>query len=161
MMDNLEWGKILTVFFASAVKLGIAGIPSAVFAFGYNFLETFIICSSGGIFGTVIYTYLIDVILKGISKLLDKIWPNRNTNKKRFTKTNRFIIKTKKNFGIIGVSAISPLFLSIPLGVFLCLKFFGHKKQIIMWMSVFVMFWTILLFFVLDHFRSALESYFN
>ena len=159
-MENLNWGEILTVFFASAVKLGIAGIPSAVFAFGFNFLQTFVVCSAGGIFGTLVYTYLIDAILLGISKLMDKIYPNRNKNKKRFTKTNRFIIKVKKNFGIIGVSAISPLFLSIPLGVFLCLKFFGHKKQLIMWMSVFVMFWTIVLFFVLDYFRNSLEKYF-
>ena len=160
-MENLNWGEITTVFFASAIKLGIAGIPTAVFAFGFNFLQAFVVCSAGGIFGTLFYTYLIDAVLLGIAKLMDKIYPTRNKNKKRFTKTNRFIIKVKKNFGIIGVSAISPLFLSIPLGVFLCLKFFGNKKQIIMWMSVFVMFWTILLFFVLDYFRASLENYFT
>ncbi len=151
-MINLEWGEIVTVFFASAVKLGIAGVPSAIL-FGFNFLDAFIVCSAGGIFGTIVYTYLIDIIMKGVSFLMDKIRPNRNANKKKFTKSNRFVIKVKKKFGIIGVCAISPLFLSIPLGVFLCLKFFGHKKLIMMWMSVFVMFWTILLYFALDYFR--------
>ncbi len=151
-MIDLNWGEIIGVFFASAVKLGIAGVPSAILL-GFNFLEAFVVCSVGGIFGTIVYTYLIDVIMKGVSYLMNKISPNRNANKKRFTKSNRIIIKVKKKFGIIGVCAISPLFLSIPLGVFLCLKFFGNKKMIMMWMSVFVMFWTILLYFALDYFR--------
>ena len=151
-MIDLNWGEIIGVFFASAVKLGIAGVPSAILL-GFNFLEAFVVCSVGGIFGTIVYTYLIDVIMKGVSYLMNKISPNRNANKKRFTKSNRIIITVKKKFGIIGVCAISPLFLSIPLGVFLCLKFFGNKKMIMMWMSVFVMFWTILLYFALDYFR--------
>jgi hypothetical protein len=92
------------------------------------------------------------------NKLITKIFPHRNTRKKKFTKVNRFIITMKKKFGVVGVSIIAPLFLSIPLGVFICLKFFGDRPKIIFWMSFFVVFWTIVLYFGLLHFRTLFET---
>jgi hypothetical protein len=160
ILFDVTWSEFFAVFIASALKPGIAGIPSAVLVFGFNFFETFIICSLGGITGSFIFSYLIDAVLKLFNSLLLKFFPERNKNKKKFTKVNRFIIATKKKFGIIGVSIISPLFLSIPLGVFLCLKFFGDRKKIFLWMSIFVMFWTTVLYFGLLHFRNVLEKFF-
>ena len=155
---DVDWHEFFAVFIASALKPGIAGIPSAVLGLGFNFFETLIVCSSGGIVGTFVFTFLIEIIMKFVNKQLDKFFPNRHKNKKTFTKTNRFIINVKKNFGIIGISIISPLLLSIPLGVFLCLKFFGDRSKIIMWMSVFVIFWSIVLHYGLTHFRSVFQK---
>src|ERR1700741_678967 len=117
-MTDLDWGKIITVFVSCALKPGIAGIPAAVFAFRFSFLEALLICSSGGIFGTIVFSYLIGGILKWVNIFLDKHFPNRNKNKKIFNRKNRFIIRSKKTFGIIGIAIISPVLLSIPLGVF-------------------------------------------
>lgn len=155
-----DWGEIITVFIACAIKPGIAGIPAAVFIFGFNFFEAMVVCSTGGIAGVVISSFLIDAILKKITTLINRYYPERNKEKKKFTKTNRFIVKVKKNFGVIGVSAVAPLLLSLPLGVFLCLKFFGDRSKIIFWMSVSILFWTILLFFCFSHFRNTLEKFF-
>lgn len=49
--------------------------------------------------------------------------------KKKFTKTNRFIIKIKKTMGIYGMAMYVPLFFSIPLGVIITAKFYGKNKM--------------------------------
>ncbi len=156
MMEfNITWSEFFAVFLASALKPGIAGIPTAVLVFGFNFFETLIVCSLGGITGSFFFSFLIDAVIKSFNKLIK----NRKSNKKKFTKVNRFIIIMKKRFGILGVSIIAPLFLSIPLGVFICLKFFGDRPKIIFWMSIFVVFWTIVLYFGLLHFRTLFEKF--
>ncbi len=176
-MIDLEWGKIITVFISSAVKLGLVGVPAAVFAFKFSFLETLLICSSGGIFGVFVFTYLIDVILKGwdllfnkylvgrltrrLKVFLDKLFPGRNKKKKIFNSKNRFIIRAKKNFGLIGIAIISPVLLSIPLGVFLAVRFFKDKKMIIFWMSLSVVFWTVVLYLLFHFFYSTFAGYFT
>jgi len=176
-MTNLDWGHIITVFISSAVKLGIVGVPAAVFAFKFSFLETLIVCSSGGVFGVFVFTYLIDGILKGINIVfnkylrgrvtrritifLDKRFPGRNKKKKVFSGKSRFIIRAKKNFGLIGIAVISPVLLSIPLGVFLAVRFFRDKKKIIFWMSASVVFWTTVLYTVFHFFHSTFEKYFS
>lgn len=175
-MTDLNWGEIITVFVSCAVKLGLVGVPAAVFAFRFSFLETLIVCSSGGIFGTIVFTYLIDVIIKGfdlifnkyllgrltrkITVFLDKRFPNRNKTKKIFSKKNRFIIRAKRSFGLVGIAIITPVILSIPLGVFLALRFFKDKKKIIFWMSLSVVFWTIVLYLIFHFFHSTFASYF-
>ncbi len=160
MMEfDITWSEFFAVFIASALKPGIAGIPTAVLVFGFNFFETLIVCSLGGITGSFFFSFLIDAVIKSFNKLISKIYPNRKSNKKKFTKVNRFIIIMKKRFGILGVSIIAPLFLSIPLGVFICLKFFGDRPKIIFWMSIFVVFWTIVLYFGLLHFRTLFEKF--
>ncbi|MDP2385236.1 MAG: hypothetical protein Q8M29_02585 [Bacteroidota bacterium] len=176
-MIDLEWGKIITVFVLSAVKLGLAGAPAAVFAFKFSFLETLVICSSGGIFGVFVFTYLIDGILKGLNLVfnkylkgritrritifLDKHFPGRNKRKTTFNRKNRFIIRAKRNFGLIGIAIISPVILSIPLGVFLAIRFFKDKKKIILWMSASVVFWTVVLYMLFHFFHSTFEGYFS
>ncbi len=160
-MFGLSWSSIITVFFTCVLKPGFAGIPAAVFGFGYNFWQTLIICGSGGIVGSVFFTFLIGGIQKAISKLLDKYYPNRNLNKKKFTRQNRLIIKAKKNFGTFGIAMISPPLLSIPLGVFLALRFFGNRAKIILWMSVSVIIWTVILYFVYNAFQDSLKSFFS
>src|ERR1700741_5148196 len=109
-MFGLEWGKIIAVFLSCAIKPGLAGIPTAVFAFKLTFLETLFIGASGGITGTIVFSFLIDWIFKGITRFQDKHFPNRNKNKKTFTKTKRIIVRAKRSFGIVGVAIISPPF---------------------------------------------------
>jgi hypothetical protein len=160
-MSHLEWGKIITVFISCAIKPGLAGIPAAVFAFHFTFLETFIVGSLGGVTGIFVFTYLIDGILILMDRLMVKYFPNRKKNTIKFTRTNRFIVKTKKNFGIIGIAIISPPFLSFPLGIFLALKFFGHKGKVISSMCVSLLVWNALLFFIYHAFYDSLHRLFT
>ena len=157
-MIDLNWGEIIAVFISCAIKPGLAGIPTAVFVFKFNFLEALLVCSAGGITGSFVFTYLIDSIIKVWNRFLDKNFPNRNKNKKKFSRKNRFIIKAKKNFGIVGISIISPVLLSIPLGSFLAIRFFHDRRKTVFWMSLSVVFWTVVLFFIYTAFSSTFKK---
>lgn len=160
-MTDLNWGEIIGIFITCAIKPGIAGIPFAIFVLKFNLTEVLLVCLPGGISGIFLFTFMIDGIIKIYNLFLDKYFPNRNKNKKKFTKTNRFIIKTKRNFGIVGIAAITPLFLSFPLGIFLSLKFFGDRKKTLIWMSIFMTAWTFVLYFVFKFFHGVFEPYFT
>lgn len=159
-MTDLDWGKIIAVFISCAIKPGIGGIPAAVLA-GFSFWEALIICSSGGIFGIVFFSYLIGAIIKWTGILLDKYFPNRGKKKKVFSRKTRFIIRAKRSFGILGISIITPLVLSIPLGIFLALRFFGDRRKIIIWMSAAMIFWTAALYLLYSVFQSSLINLFS
>lgn len=56
---------------------------------------------------------------------------------KNFTKMNKAVVRLKRRFGIVGITFLAPLFLSIPIGTIVCAKFFGKEK---------ITFWLMLLF---------------
>lgn len=49
-------------------------------------------------------------------------------HKKKFTRTNKFIVRIKHSLGIIGTSFWAPFFLSVPVGSIIAAKFYGHQK---------------------------------
>ena len=154
-----EWGQIISVFIASTLKLGIVGVPMAA-AFKFSFLKTVLVCGSGGICGSFIFGYLSEEVLIFWSWLMKKLYPNR-PKKKRFTKTNRMLVRIKKYFGITGIALISPLFLSIPLGSFVAVEFFRHKNKTVLYMSVSAVLWTVILYFFYNGAFDAIVGWFK
>jgi hypothetical protein len=49
--------------------------------------------------------------------------------KKKFTRTNKTIVRLKNRFGIYGISLFAPLFLSVPLGTIITAKFYGKERK--------------------------------
>jgi hypothetical protein len=130
------------------------GMPAAVLLFDYNFVKVIATTVSGGIFGVVVFTYLSDALIK---------WWNRyrlrrfNKKYKSFSKSNRRIIRVKSRFGLMGIALVSPILLSIPVGAFLCDKFYKNKKKVMLYLSVSVIFWDILLYFIFYFFHDSLQ----
>ena len=149
-MHNIDWGEIIAVFFGCALK-PLLTIPAAV-KLDLTFTEVFIAGSLGGICGTIFFAFLIPEIVKIYYKLLDRIFPKRQ--KKKFGWFNRFVIKIKKTFGIVGIAFLAPPISSIPVGVFLALRFFGDRKKVITWMSISIVSWTIVLYFISHTFKN-------
>jgi len=139
--------KILSVFLLSSVKFGIGGVPAAVFA-NFPFFKAMLITISGGITGVTVFAYLSDWINERLKKIGSK------KQKKKFTLTNKIIVYVKKYFGLIGISIITPLILSIPLGVFIAVKFYHDKNKVIRFMFVSITIWAVVLYFLLHSFRS-------
>ena len=139
--------KILSVFLLSAVKFGIGGVPAAVFA-NFPFFKAMLITISGGMTGVVVFTYLSDWINHKLQKM------SSGKPKKKFTLTNKTIVYVKKYFGLIGLSIITPLVLSIPLGVFLAVRYYHDKNKVIRYMFISITLWAVLLFYVLHTFRN-------
>jgi len=160
-MSWAEWSKIITAFLACAYRPSLIGLPTEMFAFHFPFYRILLISISSSIFSSVVSVYLSKELIMLYEYIMRKLYPNRQ--KKRMTKTNRFLIRAKQYFGIVGVSAISPLVLSIPFGTFIAIRFFGYKNRAktIVLMSLSAILWTVILYFIYNKFYMYFLNYFK
>jgi intein/homing endonuclease len=125
--------KELTIIFFSSWKFA-ATFPIAIYAMGMSFTETILYTNIGGVLGTFISIYFSDFLIK----MWNKYWPEklkfRRKTRKKFTKRNRRLVKIKLKYGLFGIVILSPVILSIPLGSFLTVKYYGIKKKNIIWL---------------------------
>ena len=161
-MSGAEWGKIITAFFACAYRPSLIGLPTEMFAFHFPFYKILLISIASSISSSVVSVYLSKELIILYEYILRKLYPNR-PKKKIMNKTNRFLIKAKHYFGIVGVSVISPLILSIPFGTFIAIRFFGYKNRVktIVLMSLSAVVWTIILYFIYNKFYMYFLNYFK
>ncbi|MDX1651649.1 MAG: hypothetical protein R3277_04100 [Brumimicrobium sp.] len=118
--------------------------PMAGPAAGLSFTETLISCLIGGYISAGIFYF-------GSSYFMKRSLQNRVKKeeilkkegkplklKKRFTSTNRWIIRIKNSLGKYGVTYLFPLFLSIPIGTVITAKFYKHQKDTFFWIVLFL-----------------------
>jgi hypothetical protein len=74
--------------------------------------------------------------------------------KKKFTFINKTIVRAKMKLGILGVTILAPLFMSIPIGSVVCAKFYKHKKHTFLRMSITVVGYSLLMSSILFLFES-------
>jgi len=154
-MDSREWIELLIIFFTSAVKFGIGGVPLAVFEAKYDFFMAITVTVSGGFTGTVFFTYLSDWLIKGIKKAKKKYTdPEKLKKQKKFTFTNKLIVKAKQRFGLKGIAFITPSLLSIPLGCFIAVRYYKDKRRIISAMCISIFLWAVFLYFFLRYLKD-------
>jgi len=135
--------QILLVVILSATKFLTAPITSLNIGFGY--LETLLITSIGGLIGVFFFFYLSSAIMLLISKLSSHQSKKKLSKpKKKFTWKNKMIIHIKREYGLIGLAAVTPVLLSIPLGTFLAARFFSDKKLVIFYLSASVVVWSVI-----------------
>jgi len=94
----------------------------------------------GGTIGIIIFTYLGDFI----QAYCIKRFPNQFG--KKFTRSNRFLVRVKQKFGLGGIAAFTPVILSIPVGVLFALALTGDKKKVMISMMVSMLFWATIIF---------------
>ena len=129
----MNWGVIISVFFLSTVKFMFA--PFTGYGLGLNFWEAYISSVAGGTFGAAFFYYASEIFIKiSHKKKIQKeisyqekglVFPK----KKKFTKTNRFIIRLKRRLGIYGICFWAPFFLSVPIGSIVAAKFYGKLSR--------------------------------
>lgn len=146
-MGTKEFIEIAGVFGLSAIKFGVAGVPAAVFA-KLSFFKALTVTVTGGYAGVLFFTYLSDRLIRFFHKVNNRFFKKENqVPKKKFTKTNRLIIIVKQKFGLAGLAIVTPLILSIPLGIFLAVRYYHNKQKIVSYMFVSIFAWAILLYF--------------
>lgn len=64
---------------------------------------------------------------------------------KKFTRLNKIMVRLKMGIGIYGITALAPLFLSIPLGAIVCAKFYGDHKKTYPLMLLFMTSYSVLM----------------
>lgn len=125
--------EILVILFSS-VKFAMT-FPLAIIEYEFTIPQTILLTNIGGIMGILLFAFL--------SKQLISIWENYLSaafhrlfrikkkalkNKKIFTKRNRRIIKIKTNYGLPGIAFATPVLFSIPVGVFLVVRYYERNK---------------------------------
>jgi len=133
--------------------------PVAIMEFRFDFFQTIIWTNIGGILGIYFFAFLSDKIIQLWRSYVTPIFKRRhdrtsgfeaNQNKKIFTKRSRRVIRIKNKYGLIGIAASTPILLSIPVGVFLVVRYFGKKKikfsyligSNIIWSFIYALFYT-------------------
>ncbi len=94
----------------------------------------------GGLTGIVLFTYL----GTNLRAWAIETFPERFGRK--FSRQSRFLVKIRKHSGLFGVALLTPVFLSIPVGVILALSLTTHKRQIVTSMAVSCIFWSAVFF---------------
>lgn len=100
-----------------------------------TFFNVFVPTYTGAVVSMAIFYFSSDFLMERAAKkrrrlyyeALDSGIPLKE--KKKFTKTNKFLVRIKSTLGVYAFTFLVPLFLSIPIGSILCAKFYGHKKQ--------------------------------
>jgi membrane protein YqaA with SNARE-associated domain len=95
----------------------------------------------GGVIGIVIFTQIGYDLEKWLVKRFPKWF-------KRFSLKNRILVRIRRNWGIWGISFLTPILLGIPVGIALCLTLTTDKRKIIKPMILSLVCWT-LIFLVL------------
>lgn len=53
------------------------------------------------------------------------------------------MVKIRKRYGLYGIVVLSPVILSIPVGSFLMVKYYGTHKSNIIWLIAGQVFWSL------------------
>jgi hypothetical protein len=135
--------KELTVIAFSTWKFA-ATFPVAVYAFKMSFFETILYTNIGGLIGIIVFAFLSKGILK-IIKLLCPVKSNDSKkSKKIFTRRNKRIIFLKNKFALPGILILTPVLLSIPVGVFIVTKYFGRKNINYLYLLLVQFLWSVI-----------------
>lgn len=132
------------IVIASSTWKFAATFPVAIYIFKMSFLETILYTNIGGLLGIIVFAY----ISKSSIKIINSLWPKKSDYSKRpkkiFTKRNKRLIFLKNKFGLPGIIILSPVILSIPIGVLLVTKYFRYKKINYLYLLAGQFLWSIL-----------------
>ena len=151
---------ILLTILLSSFKFA-ATFPLVIVQFNFSFLETILWTNVGGIAGIYFFAFLSGKLIAWWNRTFRR--PRRNAlekeeqTKKIFTKRNRRIVRIKRQYGLIGIAVATPFLLSIPLGVFLVVRYYHSSRTKFLYLiasnvawsaiyTAFYMFWDGLLF---------------
>ena len=134
-MDNLL--SSILVFLGSIVKFSMGTLTAIAANLGIGGSLANII---GGIMGIVLFTYLGSYM----QDYLVKTFPKRFG--RRFTSSNRFLVRIKQKFGLGGIAALTPIVLSILVGILFALALTHDNKKIMISMLLSMFFWATVLF---------------
>jgi len=118
--------KVITIL-SSTWKFA-ATFPVAVYVFNMSFFQTVLYTNMGGLLGIIVSGFL----SKSLVVLYERFWPEKlkfkKKPKRKFTKRNRRLVTFKRKYGLPGIVVLTHVLLSIPVGTFLIVKYYGQNK---------------------------------
>jgi hypothetical protein len=137
---------LLTILFSS-FKFA-ATFPLVIIQFESSFLETIFWTNVGGIAGIYFFAFLSEKLISWWKKTFRrsnrKIIEDEQQVKKIFTRRNRRIVRTKMKYGLMGIAMITPFLLSIPVGVFLVVRYYRSSRLKFPYLIAANLFWSVI-----------------
>lgn len=166
-LENLL--RVITLILLSSVKF-VAG-PTIVYfnqKYDFSFMKTNLYTIIGGMLGVTVVVYISPYIMSfwywlkvqyhryfkkqdsyfsdptvDVSQPIEVHYRYISGKKKKiFSPRSRRIVRLWKRYGFVGVAAITPILLSIPLGTFILTRFENKKKKILVYLFVSIVFWS-------------------
>jgi hypothetical protein len=155
LIAGIQVFKLIQVVIISGVKFLFA--PFTSIGYGFNYLQTVLFTTAGGILGILFFYFFSKWIIKQYTKYCPivfsyfsgekvekakKILNCEQPPKKKFTRKNKGIINLRRKYGFFGVILLTPVLLSIPIGAFLAQKYYSKKTHVLVYLSISVVFWS-------------------
>jgi hypothetical protein len=127
--------------------------PLAVITFRFTFLETLLWTNIGGAIGIYLFAHLSEELIGFWKREFSRATVNRKTvgnlrrnneKKKVFSRRSRRIVHIRGKYGLPGIALITPLLLSIPVGVFIVVRYFGKNKFRFMYLIAGNFIWSLI-----------------
>jgi hypothetical protein len=144
--DIFQLLKIIEIGLIASIKFLFA--PFEAERNGFDFQNSFLITTSGGIIGIIVFTFVgrgITYSWKKASAFFKKKNQTEVEGKKIFTRGNKLIVRIKIKYGLIGLSIITPAIISIPVGTIVINHFYRKKMQNVIALIFSLLAWSILL----------------
>ena len=151
----MSWIALLYVFLLAHVKFLVTATIALATYPQLSVDEIFVASSLGAISCFNIFYF----ISKKIYFVENKQSKSTKTKKsKTFKKRNRILIKMKQSkIGFLLVCTLAPLFLSIPIGTVVTVKFFGDNKKTYWYVSILL----IIMSFILAYLNDTIFQFFE
>ncbi len=155
LISGIQVFKLIQVVIISGVKFLFA--PFISIGYGFNYLQTVLFTTAGGILGILFFYFFSKWIILQYTKYCPivfsyftgekvdrakKILNCEQPPRKKFTRKNKIIINLRNKYGLFGIILLTPVLLSIPIGAFLAQKYYSKKANILLYMSISVIFWS-------------------
>lgn len=124
----------------AATKFAMAAGLLASPITNYSYLDSVLILVISGFVGIIFFYFFSN----WVNKMVDKFF-NKKKKRQKFSKKTRRFISIKNKYGLLGVSFLTPILLSIPLGCFIASRFFYKQKNTLLIMLAGVAFWSLML----------------
>jgi hypothetical protein len=153
-LHNLS--QIFTVFLLSTLKFGFGGVPLAVMVDKFPFFKAITITTAGGVFSTIVFSYLSEWFLEKWHGFRHKYLPyhkHKNVPESKLTK------KIREKWGLYGLAFFTPFILSIPIGTLLSVHFYHDKQKVISYMITSIILWDIFFYSFYHYFYPLLITH--
>ncbi len=135
--------EVILIFLTSMVKFTLS--PLLSLSLGYGLWQTMLITSIGGCAGVVVFYLTSGGIMEWLEGRARESEIQRGHRRKCFTRTNKTIVKVKRNQGLNGLAAITPIIISIPIGTIIAAKYFRNDRRTLPVLLSSVLIWDVIL----------------
>lgn len=142
----MEVAGIVTVLVMSVVKFFFSALVS--YGFDHTYWQTILLTAIGGCGGTIAFYHMGRRLMEWLRLRYVRRRKQRvltgQAQKPIFTRTNRWIVRVKRSYGLLGLAVMPPI-LSIPITSVLAAKYFKHDRRTLPFLLSVVVAWSVVL----------------